>query len=153
MNIKIIKSQTGPSLNTGGTVYMKENEQMLWRLYFDFQNYTGAEMFVWQRSLFELLKCVTIPFKGVSMKITHKMSRFTSDSIYLHDSGFLFGQNTLKISSVFLQDTNILQLSVKQFQQIEDDGLCSNLINFDFCRDRHIQDRMNATFGCVLYLR
>ena len=143
----------GPSLNTGGTVYIKENKQMPWRLYFDFQNYTGAEMFVWQRSLFELFKCVTIPFKGVSMKINHRMNRFIPDSIYLHDSGFLYGQNTLKISSVILQDTNILQLSVKQFQQIEDDGFCSNLLNFDFCRDRHIQDRMNATFGCVLYSR
>lgn len=153
MNRQIIKNQTGPSLNTGGTVYIQENEQMPWRLYFDFKNYTGAEMFVWQRSLFELFKCVTIPYKGISMKINHKMNRYISDSIYLHDSGFLFGQNALKISSVFLQDTNILQLSVKQFQQIEDDGLCSNLINFDFCRDRHIQDRMNATFGCVLYLR
>lgn len=147
VNLSMTLCQTS-SNNSFNNVYYKEKKETPW-----IPHMSEKVPFQWQRSRFELYSCVTIPFIGASMKINHQRNKLMKDSFYLHDSGFLNGKSTLKIGSSLLQHIHFVQLHVKQIRLVEDESLCTNKVDFDSCRNNHIDHEMNATFGCVLFSR
>ena len=134
-------------------VFSRNNDQAPWKIYYDSSNSEKTDIFIWQKTRIDLLNCRTIPFKGSEIKIYHRMNPNSADSIFLHDSGSLTGQSTLEISKHLIRDSNIIQLDAKQIELIQDINNCTSCLNFDMCRNKHIYQEMNATFGCVLYPR
>ena len=109
-----------------------------------------TEMFTWSKDQDYIYSCKTMKFTGEEIKIVHIL--FPYDAIFLHDPGFISGGTSLKLTGPGLYQNRILLLSAKQIHKIEEDNVCSNLINYDSCRDDNIYiitHKFNKTFGCI----
>lgn len=131
-------------------IYSKKTESS-WDVYHDEKTHNQSDLFFWIRDNAYKLKCRTVRFPGEEVKIVHRMAYNTyTDTIFLHDSGYLNGINALHVSNNLFANNNFLLLDLKQIEMIEEENNCMNTIEFDRCRDDFINQEMNATIGCVL---
>jgi len=133
-------------------IYSKKTElTSSWDVYHDEKRHNQSDLFFWIRDIAYKLKCRTVRFPGEQVKIVHKMAYNTyTDTIFLHDSGYLNGINSLHVSNNLFANNNSVLLDLKQIEMIEEENNCMNTIEFDRCRDDFINQEMNATIGCVL---
>ena len=128
------------------SIFQRSKENSEWIEYKD----TVTEMFTWSKDQNYIYSCKTMKFTGEEIKIIHILYPF--DAIFLHDPGFISGGTSLKLTGPGLYQNRILLLNAKQIHMIEEANVCSNLINYDSCRDDNINiitHEFNKTFGCI----
>ena len=127
------------------SIFQRSKEDTEWIEYKD----ALSKMFIWEEERFLVYLCKTMPFTGEELKIVHSL--YSEEAIFLHDPGFITGETSLKLTGEKLQKSSTLLLNAKQIQNIEEDNVCLNLIDYDSCRDDYISQEFNNTHGCILF--
>ena len=110
---------------------------------------TMSDMFMWKEDNNTVYLCKTKNFTGEEVKIVHSL--YNDDAIFLHDPSFITGETSLKIARQELDKNKILLLNAKQIQRIEEEHVCSDLIEYDSCRDDYLAQEFNNTFGHIYF--
>ena len=108
---------------------------------------TMSEMFRWKKEQHTVYLCKTTNFTGEEVKIVHSL--LPEDAIFFHDPSFITGGTSFKIAGEKLDENKILLLNAKKIKNIEEEHVCSNLIEYDSCRDDYLAQEFNKTFGCI----
>ena len=127
------------------SIFQRGNADTEWTDYTD----TLSEMFLWKEGKRDVFLCKTLNFTGEEVRIVHSFRFY--QAVFLHDPSFITGGTSFKLPGHGLQGNKILLLNAKQIQSIEEENVCSNLIEFDSCRDDYIAREFNSTFGCIFF--